>query len=140
MHKFTQLGRILSFTIVTSDKVNTRLAKPSAVFDRLNMNGLNKICITGDKDQCTKPYFATHCPNGCEIWADYLFHLHRKKFSTLSSKIRFLTQVFSCAELPSSHMCLIRCQLHWTVHVVRIPDYRLPKKLICSELQHDKCF
>ena len=48
------------------------------------------------------------------------------------------TEVLTRAGLPSIHMLLKKAQLRWAGHVARLPDYRLPKKLLFGVLQHEK--
>ena len=44
------------------------------------------------------------------------------------------TEVLQKAQMESIHTMLLRRQLRWTGHVVRMPDYRLPKRIFYSEL------
>ena len=47
-------------------------------------------------------------------------------------------EVLAHAGLSSIHTLLKKSQLRWAGHVARMPDNRLPKKLLFCELQHGK--
>ena len=48
------------------------------------------------------------------------------------------TEVLKRAEMQSVHTLLKQTQLIWTGHVTRIPEERLPKKILYGELQMGK--
>ncbi|PIK45776.1 hypothetical protein BSL78_17366 [Apostichopus japonicus] len=48
------------------------------------------------------------------------------------------TEVLQRAKLPSIGAIVMKSQLWWAGHLVRIPDDRMPKKLFYSELKCDK--
>ena len=45
------------------------------------------------------------------------------------------TEVLARAGLPSIPTILMKSQLRWAGHVARMPDHRIPKKLLFGELQ-----
>ena len=49
------------------------------------------------------------------------------------------TEVLKMAGMQSVHTLLKLAQLRWTVHVTRMPDERLPRKILYGELQVGKC-
>ena len=48
------------------------------------------------------------------------------------------TEVFTRAGLPTVYTMLMKSQHRWAEHIIRMPDYRLPKKLLFGELQEGK--
>ena len=48
------------------------------------------------------------------------------------------TEVLALAGLPSIPTILMKAQLRWAGHVARMPDSRIPKKLLFGELQSGK--
>ena len=55
----------------------------------------------------------------------------------LKDKVPY-TEVLTSAEMPRVHAMLKLVQLRWVGHVCRMPDDRLPKKLIFGELKVGK--
>ena len=49
------------------------------------------------------------------------------------------TEVLKMAGVQSVHTLLKLAQLRWTGHVTRMPDERLPRKILYKELQVGKC-
>ena len=81
----------------------------------------------------------------CETWTVYqrhakgLNHFHTSCLRKLL-KIKWQdripdTEVLKRAGLQSIHTLLKLAQLRWTGHVTRMPDERLPKKILYGELQ-----
>ena len=84
----------------------------------------------------------------CETWTVYqrhakrLYHFHTSCLRKLL-KIKWQdripdTEVLKRAGMQSKHTLLKLAQLRWTVHVTRMPDERLPKKILYGELQVGK--
>ena len=80
----------------------------------------------------------------CETWTVYRWHaIKLNHFHTVSLRkllnIRRQdripdTEVLTRAGMPSIFTILAQAQLHWTGHVVHMPDHRIPKQLLYGEL------
>ena len=85
----------------------------------------------------------------CETWTVYQRHAKKFNHFLLSClrkllKIRWQdkipdTEVLKKANMQSVHTLLKLAQLRWTGHVTRMPDERLPKKVLYGELREGKC-
>ena len=83
--------------------------------------------------------------NACEIWTVYQRHAKRLNHFHTSCLRKLLkikwqdripdTEVLKRAGMQSIHTLLKLTQLRWTDHVARMPDERLPKKILYGELQ-----
>ena len=147
--KFTYLGSTLSRSVTIDEEINSRLAKASAAFGRLNKNVWDRRGITTPtKIKVYKAVVLTTLLYGCETWTVYkrhskkLNHFHTTRLRKLlnikwQEKIPD-TEVLTLAGLPSIPTILMKAQLRWAGHVARMPDSRIPKKLLFGELQAGK--
>ena len=147
--KFTYLGSTLSRNVVIDDEVNARLAKASAAFGRLHKNVWNRRGITTEtKIKVYRAVILTALLYGCETWTVYQRHTRKLNHFHTTCLRKLLgikwqdripdTEVLISAGLPSIHTILMQSQLRWAGHVARMPDERLPKKLLFGELQEGK--
>ena len=149
--KFTYLGSTLSRAVHIDDEVTARTAKASVAFGRLRTNVRERNGIRLDTK--LNVYKAVVLPTllyACETWTVYQRHAKKHNHFHLSClrkilKIRWQykipdTEVLKKAKMQSVHTLLKFAQLHvrWTGHVTRMPDERLPKKVLCGELQEGK--
>ena len=147
--KFTYLGSTLSRAVHIDDEVKARTAKVSVGFGRLRTHVWERNGIRLDTK--LKVYKAVVLPTllyACETWTVYKRHakkLNHFHLSCLSKilKIRWQdkipdTEVLKKAKMQSVHTLLKLAQLRWTGHVTRMPDERLPKKVLYGELQEGK--
>ena len=84
----------------------------------------------------------------CETWTVYQRHAKRLNHFHTSCLRKLLkikwqdripdTEVLKRAGMQSIHTLLKLAQLRWTDHVTRMPDERLPKKILYGELQVGK--
>ena len=147
--KFTYLGSTLSRAVHIDDEVTARTAKASVAFSRLRTNVWERNGIRLDTK--LKVYKAVVLPTllyACETWTVYQRHAKKLNHFHLSClrkllKIRWQdkipdTEVLKKAKMQSVHTLLKLAQLRWTGHVTRMPDERLPNKVLYGELKEGK--
>ena len=123
--------------------------KASVALGRLHTNGWERNGIRLDTK--LKVYKAVVLPTllyACETWTVYQRHAKKLNHFHLIClrkllKIRWQdnisdTEVLKKAMMQSVHTLLKLAQLRWTGHVKRMPDERLPKKVLYGELQEGK--
>ena len=143
------LGSTLSRAVHIDDEVTARTAKASVAFGRLRTNVWERNGIRLDTK--LKVFKAVVLPTllyACETWTVYQRHTKKLNHFHLSClrkilKIRWQdkipdTEVLKKAKMQSVHTLLKLAQLRWTGHVTRMPDERLPKKVLYGELQEGK--
>ena len=122
--KFTYLGSTLSRVVHVDDQVNARIAKASAAFGRLRGSIWDRSGIRLDtKLKVYRSVVLATLLYACETWTVYRIPD---------------TEVLKRAGMQSIHTLLKLAQLRWTGHVIRMPDERLPKKILYGELQVGK--
>ena len=147
--KFTYLGSTLSRAVHIDDELTARTAKASVAFGRLRTNVWKRNGIRLDTK--LKVYKAVVLPTllyACETWTVYQRHAKKLNHFHLSClrkllKIRWQdkipdTEVLKNAKMQSVHTLLKLALLRCTGHVTRMPDERLPKKVLYGELQEGK--
>ncbi len=81
----------------------------------------------------------------CEAWTVYQRHARQlNHFHTIclcrilktrwQDKVPDTAEVLSRANQPSIHTLLMRAQIRWAGHIVRMPDERIPKQLLYGDL------
>ena len=142
---FTYLGSTLTSTGSMDREVSNRLAKACASFGRLWTRVWRERGIKlPTKLAVYRAVVMTSLLYGCETWA-----LFRKQLKTLDQfHLRCLrkimgiswedrvpnTEVLHRANMPGVEALIIKAQLRWVGHVVRMDDTRLPKMIFFSEL------
>ena len=146
--KITYLGSTLSIVVHIDDEVNARIAKASAAFGRLRGSIWDRSGIRLDTKMKVLSVVLPTLLYACETWTVYqrhakrLNHFHTSCLSKLL-KIKWQdripdTEILKRAGMQSVHTLLKLAQLRWTGHVTRMPDERLPKKILYGELQVGK--
>jgi hypothetical protein len=144
---FTYLGSCLSSTNNLDKEISSRIAKASASFGRLrrrvwNERGLKKVT----KCAVYRAVVLSALLYGCESWTLYRRHsklleqFHQRCLRSILGIKWFHrvsnTEVLSRSDMPSMETLLIKAQLRWVGHVVRMQDSRLPRQLLYSELSN----
>ena len=147
--RFTYFGSTLSGVVHIDDEVNARIVKASATFGRLRGSIWDR---SGTRlDTKLKVYRSMVLPTllyASGTWTVYERHAKRLNHFHTSCLRKLLkikwqdripdTEVLKRARMQSVHTLLKLAQLRWTGHVTRMPDERLPKKILYGELQVGK--
>ena len=147
--KFTYLGSTLSRVVHIDGEVNVRIVKASAAFGRLRGSVWDRSGIRLDTK--LKVYKAVVLPTllyACETLTVYQRHAKRLNHFHISFLRKLLniklqdripdTEVLKRAGMQSVLTLLKLVQLRWTGHVTRMHEERLPKKILCGELEMGK--
>ena len=125
--------------------INARIAKASAAFGRLCGSIWDRSGIRLNTK--LKVYRSMVLPTllyACETWTVYQRHAKSRNHFHTSCLRKLLKikwqdiEVLKRAGMQSVHTLLKLAQLRWTGHAIRIPDERLPKKILYGELQVGK--
>ena len=147
--KFTYLGSTLSRAVNIDDEVALRISKASSAFGRLRSKVWDRRGIKlMTKIKVYSAVVLTALLYACESWTVYQRHARQLNHFHTTCLRRILkikwqdkipdTEVLSRANLPSIYTLLLRAQLRWAGHVVRMPDERIPKQLLFGELSCGK--
>ena len=131
------------------DEVNARIVKARAAFGRLRGSIWDRSAIRFDTK--LNVYRSVVLPTllyACETWTVYQRHAKRLNHFHTSCLRKLLKikwqdripdiEVLKRAGMQSVHTLLKLAQLRWTGHVTRMPDERLPTKILYGELQVGK--
>lgn len=145
VNSFPYLGSHLSSTADIDTEIHHRIRSAGAAFGRLR----ERVFTNRDIRNETKifVYNSVVIPTllyGCETWTTYRRHirsLEQYHQRCLRSILRVSWQdrrtnisILEEANTTSMEAMIIRHQLRWTGHVIRMPNHRLPKQILYSEL------
>ncbi|KAJ3586058.1 hypothetical protein NHX12_012459 [Muraenolepis orangiensis] len=145
----TTKQHLLSSKAVIDDEIHHRLSCASGAFSRLR----KRVFENRDLQAKTKilVYKAVVLPTllyGSEAWTTYSRHLKaleayhqrslRKILRISWEDRRTNTSVLEVADIPTITATVAQNQLRWTGHVIRMPDSRLPKQVLYSQLVKGK--
>ena len=142
---FTYLGSCLTSTCSLDREVSNRLAKAGASFGRLWVRLWSERGIKlPTKLAVYRAVILTSLLYGCETWTPYRKHVKAleqfnqrclRKIMGISWEDRISnSEVLRRARSLGVEALIIKAQLRWVGHVVRMDDSRLPKKVFFSEL------
>ena len=146
---FCYLGSILSNDASLNKEILNRISKASASFGSLQNRVWKQHGISRKtKIKVYKACVLSNLLYGCETWTVYRRHIrqletfhHRHLRSILGIKWQDKVsnvEVLEQAECSSIEELLLRSQLRWTGHIVRMGDNRIPKQLLYGELKQGK--
>ena len=143
--KFCYLGSFLSNTISMDSDIASRLAKAGCAFGKLQRRlwGVHDVSRE-TKIAVYQAVVLTTLLYGCETWTLYRrsirrldqFHLRcLRKIAGIKWQDRVTnTEVLQICNITGIEPFLLKAQLRWTGHVMRMPDSRIPKQVFCGEL------
>ena len=149
VQSFRYLGSTLSSSATIDDEITHRISQANASYGRLRSRVFNDHDIRLEtKIRVYESVVLSSLLYGCETWTMYSRHLktlerfHQRKLRTIM-RIRWQdlvpnTEVLTRAQSTSIEAKVAKTQLRWTGHVVRMPDDRLPKKILYCELEQGK--
>ena len=143
--KFVYLGSTLSRGVHIDDETHARIAKASSAFGRLRSSAWERKGVRlSTKLSVYKAIVLTTLLYASETWTVY--HRHAKKLNRfhlncLRKMLRVKwqgkvpdTEILEQTGMSSIFTILRKTQLRWVGHVVRMPDERLPKRILYGEL------
>lgn len=146
VENFTYLGSTLSNTVHIDTEINNRIAKASAVFGRLRKNVWERRGIkTTTKLKVYQAAVVSTLLYACETWTVYARHAKKLNHFHLCCLRKLLNihwwdkvpdyEVLKKSSLTSIYTLLLKAQVRWAGHLVRMNDFRLPKRIFYGELQ-----
>ena len=142
---FPYLGSIITDTGDITNEVHRRISLASASFGRLN----NRVFHNRDLTIYTKmTVYKALCLSillyGCEAWVPYRKHLSKLESFHTGCLQRILglkwwhripkTELYERANIEPLEVLLFQKQLRWAGHVIRMPQDRLPRKVLYGEI------
>ena len=149
VNQFKYLGSTISHDASLDKEIDARIGRASQALGRLRNKVLNQHNIKMSTK--IKVYHAIVLPSllyGCETWSPYRRQI--KKLETFHMRalrsilgIRWQDrvtnlEVLNRANSSSIESRLIKAQLRWVGHVIRMGEDRLPRILLYGELQDGK--
>lgn len=143
---FPYLGSLLSSKADIDSEINHRLSCASGAYARLR----KRVFEDRDLKAQTKllVYRAVVLPTllyGAESWTTYSRHLkalegHHQRSLRKILRIRWKDRRTNISVLEEANMLsitttIMQQQLRWTGHVIRMPNTRLPKQILYSQLK-----
>ena len=137
--EFTYLGSTISNDGCIDDEIQRRMAKASASFGRLRQRLWNNHHVSMRvKGKIYRAIVLSTLLYGVEVWTVYIHafmmrHLRSIMRITWMDKVTN-KEILERTGLPSMEGLLIRKNLRWTGHLMRMSPDRLPKQVLYSQL------
>ena len=145
--KFCYLGSVVSRDNSLDSEISARLAKAYSAFGRLSA----RLCSVRDIRMGIKikVYTAAVLSSllyGAESWTLYRDQLRKLETFHMSCLRRILriswrdrvsnVAILRRCKVSGIEAMLLKAQLRWCGHVIRMPDSRIPKQLLYGQLKH----
>jgi len=143
--QFTYLGSIITSTCDLTAEIQHRVNLASAFFGRLSKRVFtNRDLSTPTKMAVYNAIFVSTLFYACEGWTPYCRHIRALEAFHIRC-LQTILHVHWCDKIPHVEIrrragttcletILLRRQLRWLGHVIRMPGNRLPRRLLYSEL------
>ncbi|KAK3885538.1 hypothetical protein Pcinc_010279 [Petrolisthes cinctipes] len=140
------LGSVISSDGSLDREISARISKASQALGRLHTRVMNHKCIKlATKIKVYKAVILTSLLYGCETWTLYrkhtkqLEHFHIRSLRSImgikwQDRVTNL-EVLDRASLISIETMVLKAQLRWTGHVIRMEPFRLTLQLLYGELR-----
>ncbi|KAI8490935.1 hypothetical protein Bbelb_313540 [Branchiostoma belcheri] len=143
---FSYLGSTLNHKGNIDDEISHRLGCACAAYGNLRERVFDNASLkTVTKLQVYKAAILPTLLYGCEAWVTYRRHLktleqfHQRSLRRILNiswtDYRTNTSVLAEAGSWSIEALVMRSQLRWSGHCVRMPDNRLPKQILYGQLE-----
>ena len=143
--EFTYIGSTISSNGCIDDEIQRRMANASASFGRLHQTPWNNHHVSMRvKGKIYRAIVLSTLVYGADAWTVYrrqVKKLHALMMRQLRSIMRITwmdkvtnKHILERAGLPSMEDLLIRKNLRWTGHLMKMSPDRLPKQVLYSQL------
>ena len=142
---FKYLGSTISSDGTLDQEINARIQKASQALGRLRSKVLQHSGVTlATKLKVYRAVVLTSLLYGCETWTLYRKHMkqleqfHQRSLRSIM-RIRWQErvtnqEVLDKANLTSIEATILRSQLRWSGHVIRMNSQRIPRQVFYGEL------
>ena len=145
VQQFTYLGSVLTDSCDLTSEVQRRIGLASAAFGRLSHRVfLNRDLTITTKISVYKAVCLSILLYGSESWVPYRCHIKKLEAFHIRCLQHILglkwwhkiphTEIRSRARIDPLETILMQRQLRWLGHTIRMPEDRLPRKILYGEL------
>jgi hypothetical protein len=147
VEQFCYLGSVIAQNGRIDDEINRRISAASGSFGNLEQRLWRERGISlSTKVSVYRAVVLSSLLYGCETWTVYRQHLNKltqfhmcclRHIARITWQQRISNEeVLQTCCIPSIEKLILRAQLRWSGHVMRMDDHRLPKQVFYGELLH----
>lgn len=142
---FPYLGSVLTETCDITNEIHRRIGLASTSFGRLSGRVFkNRDLTVRTKLTVYKAICLSILLYGCEAWVPYRKHIRKLESFHINCLQHILglkwwhkvphTEIRERCNIEPLEVLLLQRQLRWTGHVIRMPEKRLPRKVLYGEI------